>query len=65
MIDMVVHRHHLHETLGRILRLLAERPAMRAPAAKKKANGADTDSPLALPSPGAEPVPSDNGGAHP
>jgi len=66
MIDMVVHRHQMQETLARLLRLLADRPALRAPAAKKKANGVDPDAPLALPSPaGAEPQPAAGNEAHP
>jgi acetyl-CoA carboxylase carboxyl transferase subunit beta len=58
MIDIVVHRHRLQETLARLLRLLAERPATRpAIAAKKKGNGADTDAPLSLPAPDTGPAP--------
>ena len=67
MIDMVVHRHRLQETLARILRLLADRAAVKAAAAKKKANGADHDSPLALPAPNDEVngiAAAANGGAH-
>jgi acetyl-CoA carboxylase carboxyl transferase subunit beta len=66
MIDMVVHRHRLQETLARILRLLADRPAVKAAAAKKKSNGVDHDTPLALPAPSEDGVPVTlNGGAHP
>lgn len=36
MIDMIVHRHHLKETLSRILRLMMKRP----PAIHRKLNGA-------------------------
>ena len=67
MIDMVVHRHRLQETLARILRLLADQAAGKA-ATRKKANGADHDLPLALPAPSDEPVQipiTVNGRAHP
>ena len=42
MIDMVVHRHQLRETLSRLIRVLANRPVMKARPAEKaaaKANG--------------------------
>jgi acetyl-CoA carboxylase carboxyl transferase subunit beta len=55
MIDMVVHRHRLRESVAQLLRLLADRPNVQptALAATKKANGVDTDNPLSLPSPEA------------
>src|SRR5262249_2651717 len=68
MIDMVVHRHRLQETLARILRLLGDRAAIKASTAKKKANGVDHSSPLALPAPTEEVnvvAVAANGGAHP
>ena len=45
MIDMIVHRHQLKETLARILRLLTKRPS---PALNGKGNGHDRD---AVPAP--------------
>jgi acetyl-CoA carboxylase carboxyl transferase subunit beta len=39
MIDMIVHRHQLKETLGRLLRLLMKHPA--APRGNGQANGAE------------------------
>lgn len=43
MIDMIVHRHHLKETLSRVLRLLTKRPSIGLPTPK------ETVSPLPQP----------------
>ena len=65
MVDIVVHRHRLQETLARILRLLAERPVTKTAPSKKKANGVDHESLLTLPAPDEEIVPAMNGEARP
>ena len=41
MIDMIVHRHHLKETLSRVVRLLTKRPPATRAHANGKGNGLD------------------------
>jgi acetyl-CoA carboxylase carboxyl transferase subunit beta len=49
MIDMIVHRHHLKETLSRIVRLLTKRPAPSRAHGNGQANGLDHGAMLAAP----------------
>jgi len=49
MIDMIVHRHHLKETLSRIVRLLTKRPAPNRAHGNGQANGLDHDAKFAAP----------------
>ena len=54
MVDMVVHRHDLRPTLGRLLRLLTKSPALAAEA--PKAAPSVSDSTPAVPAPEVAPV---------
>ena len=49
MIDMIVHRHNLKETLSRIVRLLTKRPAAARAHANGKGNGLDHSAPSKAP----------------
>ena len=49
MIDMIVHRHHLKETLSRIVRLLTKRPPASRAHGNGQANGLDRGAMLAAP----------------
>jgi len=49
MIDMIVHRHHLKETLSRVVRLLTKRPAAARAHANGKGNGLDHSATSAVP----------------
>jgi acetyl-CoA carboxylase carboxyl transferase subunit beta len=49
MIDMIVHRHNLKETLSRVVRLLTKRPAAARAPANGKGNGLDHSATSAAP----------------
>jgi acetyl-CoA carboxylase carboxyl transferase subunit beta len=49
MIDMIVHRHNLKETLSRVVRLLMKRPPGTRAHANGKANGSDRSATAATP----------------